>query len=159
AWRQWLHDGVIPNSAFAARTVAVKADALVSLPASPAPPGPPSLEVVFRPDPTIYDGRFANNAWLQELPKPLTKLTCANAALIAPATAERLNLVSGALVEITHDNRKLRIPVWLAPGHAADCVTLHLGYGRQRAGRAGNGTGFDVNALRSTKAPFTLQGA
>jgi molybdopterin-containing oxidoreductase family iron-sulfur binding subunit len=113
---------------------------------------------VFRPDPTVYDGRFANNAWLQELPKSLTKLTWDNAALIAPATAERLQLISGDLVDLKQGGRTLRIPVWIAPGHAPDCLTLHLGYGRKRAGRAGNGTGFDVNVLRTIAAPDILQG-
>ena len=111
------------------------------------------LEVVFRPDPERHDGRFANNAWLQELPKSLTKLTWDNAALIAPATAARLDLVSGDVVELKQGGRTLRIPVWIAPGQAPDTLTLHLGYGRTRAGRAGNGIGFNVNALRTTAAP------
>ena len=111
------------------------------------------LEVVFRPDPSVYDGRFANNAWLQELPKPLTKLTWDNAALISPATAARLNLVSGDVVELRQGDRTVRIPVWLAPGQPSDTLTLHLGYGRTRAGRVGNGTGFNVNPLRTTAAP------
>jgi MoCo/4Fe-4S cofactor protein with predicted Tat translocation signal len=153
AWRKWLHDGLIPNTAFAPKTIGVRN----------ARPGPvrqssAGFEVVFRPDTTIYDGRFANNAWLQELPKSLTKLTWDNAALIAPSTAERLGLVSGDIVELKHGSRILRIPVWLAPGHARDCLTLHAGYGRTRAGRAGNGTGFDVNILRASTAPFILQG-
>ena len=118
----------------------------------------PGLEVVFRPDPSVYDGRFANNAWLQELPKSLTKLTWDNAALISPATAARLALVSGDVVELRQGGRTVRIPVWLAPGQAPDTLTLHLGYGRTRAGRAGNGTGFNVNALRTTAAPDILTG-
>ncbi len=153
AWRKWLHDGLIANTAFPAQ--------------NPPPPqnvpaastsGSQGLEVVFRPDPTIYDGRFANNAWLQELPKPLTKLTWDNAALISPTTAERLHLVSGDVVELKQGGRRVRIPVWLNPGHADNCLTLFLGYGRRRAGRVGSGTGFDVNTLRTTDAPFILTG-
>ena len=154
AWRKWLHDGIIPNTAFAPKTVSVRG----SVPGQPAARAE-GLEIVFRPDPSIYDGRFANNAWLQELPKPLTKLTWDNAALIAPATADRLHLVSGDLVQIRHGDRTIFIPVWINPGHAPDSVTLHLGYGRRRAGRAGNGTGFDVNPLRTMAAPFVLTGA
>ena len=111
----------------------------------PRPRPAEGLEVVFRPDPSVHDGRFANNAWLQELPKSLTKLTWDNAALIAPGTASRLNLVSGDVVELKQGGRSLRIPVWLHPGQAPDTLTLHLGYGRTRAGRVGNGTGFNVN--------------
>ncbi len=114
--------------------------------------------MVFRPDPSVYDGRFANNAWLQELPKSLTKLTWDNAALVAPGTAARLNLVSGDMVRLTHEGRSLEIPVWLAPGQALDTLTLHLGYGRTRAGRTGTGLGFNVNALRTSAAPDTISG-
>jgi MoCo/4Fe-4S cofactor protein with predicted Tat translocation signal len=152
-WRRWLHDGVVANTAFPAKTVAVNASAV---PASPQRGS--GLEVVFRPDPTVYDGRFANNAWLQELPKSLTKLTWDNAALVGPGTAARLALVSGDVVELKQGNNSIRIPVWIAPGHAADTLTLHLGYGRTRAGRAANGTGFNVNPLRTAAAPDILTG-
>jgi len=153
AWRKWLHDGVIANTAFPPKTVSAGGN----IPA-PAATSAQGLEVVFRPDPTVYDGRFANNAWLQELPKPLTKLTWDNAALISPATADRLHLVSGDVVELKQGDRSIRIPVWINPGHAPDTLTLSLGYGRRRAGRAANGTGFDVNPLRTTAAPFALAG-
>jgi molybdopterin-containing oxidoreductase family iron-sulfur binding subunit len=152
-WRRWLHDGVIPNTAFVPKTVTASAATV-----PPAPQRGSGLEVVFRPDPSVYDGRFANNAWLQELPKSLTKLTWDNAALISPATAGRLALVSGDIVELKQGSNSLRVPVWIAPGHAPDTLTVHLGYGRTRAGRAGNGTGFDVNPLRTTAAPDILTG-
>ncbi len=154
-WRKWLHDGLVPDTAFAARTVSVQGDA------AQAPGGPQSvegLEAVFRPCPGIHDGRFANNAWLQELPKPLTKLTWDNAALMSPATAARLALISGDVVELRQGDRSIRIPVWLVPGHAPDTLTLHLGYGRTRAGRAGTGSGFNVNPLRTVGAMDTLPG-
>ena len=153
-WRRWLHDGVIPDTAFAPKAVALQAGAGGSAPAAAAE----GLEVVFRPDPSVYDGRFVNNGWLQELPKWLTKLTWDNAALLSPATAERLNLVSGDVVEVKQESNTLRIPVWLAPGHAADTITIHLGYGRERAGRIGTGIGFGVNALRTSAAPDFLGG-
>jgi molybdopterin-containing oxidoreductase family iron-sulfur binding subunit len=154
-WRKWLHDGMVPGTAFPPRTVAVQGTLAAQ---APAPRAAQGLEVVFRPDPSVYDGRFANNAWLQELPKSLTKLTWDNAALVSPATAARLNLISGDVVELRQGGRSLRIPVWLAPGHAPDMLTLHLGYGRVRGGRVANGLGFDVNALRTTAAPDILQG-
>jgi MoCo/4Fe-4S cofactor protein with predicted Tat translocation signal len=146
-WRRWLHDGLMADTAFAAKTVAVQA---ATPAATPRQSG--GVEVVFRPDPSVYDGRFANNAWLQELPKSLTRLTWDNAALIAPATAERLELVSGDLVDLTRGGTTVRVPVWIAPGHAPDTLTLHSGYGRTRAGRVGNGIGFNVNPLRTTAA-------
>ena len=117
-WRQWLHEGVVPNTAFAPKTVAITANFNAQAAPRPAVQG---LEAVFRPDPTIHDGRFANNAWLQEVPKPLTKLTWDNAALIFPVTADRLRLVSGDIVELKQGGRSLRIPVLAlagpAPGH------------------------------------------
>jgi len=154
-WRKWLHDGLVPDTAFTTRTVSVQGNLGQ---ASGGPQPAQGLEVVFRPCPGVHDGRFSNNAWLQELPKSLTKLTWDNAALISPATAARLNLISGDVVELRQSNRSIRIPVWLAPGHAPDTLTLHLGYGRTRAGRVGNGTGFNVNPLRTTTAMDTLPG-
>jgi MoCo/4Fe-4S cofactor protein with predicted Tat translocation signal len=153
-WRRWLHDGVMPNTAFAPKTVTVQASAITGG-ASAAAAG---LDVVFLPDPSVYDGRFANNAWLQELPKSLTKLTWDNAALVSPATAAELNLVSGDVVDLTQGGNSISMPVWIAPGHAPKTLTVHLGYGRTRAGRVGNGTGVNVNPLRTSSAPHILSG-
>ena len=124
--------------------------------------------MVFRPDPSVYDGRFANNAWLQELPNSLTKLTWDNAALIAPATAARLGLITFRegddvtgrvpVVELRHGYRTIKTPIWLAPGHAPDTITLHVGYGRTRAGQIANGIGVDVNVLRASAAPDIVTG-
>ena len=154
AWRRWLNDGFMPDTAFAPMTVSLRGD-FASAAAASAGQG---LEVVFRPDPSVYDGRFANNAWLQELPKSMTKMTWDNPALIAPGTAMRLNLVSGDVVELRQGGRTLRIPVWIAPGHAQDTLTVSLGYGRTRAGRAANNIGFYGNALRTSNAPDILTG-
>ncbi len=149
AWRRWLHDGLIPATAFEPRTVT----ATGSIPApAPAPGVGDTLDVLFRADASVHDGRFANNAWLQELPKALTKLTWDNPALIAPTTAARLNLQNGDVVELKQGERALRIPVWIAPGHALDTLTLSAGYGRTRAGRVANGLGFNVNPLRTSTA-------
>ena len=156
-WRKWLHDGLLPNTAFARRTMWVRSD-FSAQPELVNGPRATGLEVVFRQDPSVYDGRFANNAWLQELPKPLTKLTWDNAALVSPTTAAQLDLANGDVVELSEAGRSIRIPIWVAPGQAADTLTLHLGYGRTRAGRAGTGTGFNVNPLRTTAAPDVLAG-
>jgi molybdopterin-containing oxidoreductase family iron-sulfur binding subunit len=165
-WRRWLHDGFIPGTAFtstpaepAAPSAPGGAPAAPPAPSAPAVSGAPNspipgVEVNFRRDPTIYDGRFANNGWLQELPKPVTKLTWDNAALIAPATAERLGLGQGDIIRVTHEGRQLRIPAFITPGHAQDAVTIYLGYGRTRAGRVGNATGFNGYILRGSTNPW-----
>jgi molybdopterin-containing oxidoreductase family iron-sulfur binding subunit len=151
AWRAWLHDGIIPGTAHPPRPVTLAADFAGRATAAAAVSG---MEVNFRHDPTIYDGRFANNGWLQETPKPMTKLTWDNAALVAPATAETLGVKSGDLLEVRHEGRQLRVPVWISPGHVADALTISVGYGRTRAGRVGNGTGFNAYALRGSTSPW-----
>ena len=126
--------------------------------ASAIRPAGKGLEIVFRADPTVYDGRFANNGWLQELPKPHTKLTWDNAALLSPATATKLGVKPEQVVEIGYRGRQLRAPVWVLPGQAPGTITLHLGYGRTRAGRVGNGAGFNAYAVRTTAAPWSDHG-
>ena len=91
----------------------------------------------FRPDPTIYDGRFANNGWLQELPKPITKLTWDNAAIVSPADAHRLGVETAGMVRLTYEGHTLKAPVWIQPGHVEGSITLHLGYGRTKGGHSG----------------------
>ena len=108
----------------------------------------------FRPDPTIWDGRFANNGWLQELPKPLTKLTWDAVAMVSPKTAQRLGLKSEEAVELKYQGRTIVAPVWVMPGHADESVTVFLGYGRTRAGRVGTGAGFDAGWIRTYAAPW-----
>lgn len=147
-WRTSLHDGVVAGSALPPVEAPLQLDlAGLSLPAA----SEGGLEINFRPDPTIWDGRFANNGWLQELPKPLTKLTWENAVLISPLTAEGLGLATGDWVEIAFAGRSVEGPVWLLPGHPADSVTLHLGHG-QAYGRVAAGAGFNAYALRTAAA-------
>jgi molybdopterin-containing oxidoreductase family iron-sulfur binding subunit len=158
-WRTALHDGIVPDTALPptpARSLRGRGTA-VPHPKAPAA-SPAGLEIVFRPDPTVFDGRFANNGWLQELPKPLTKLTWDNAALISPATAQRLGLSNEDVVELRHEGRSLRAPIWIMPGHAEDSVTVHLGHGRTLAGRVGTGVGFNAYALRTSHAPGFASG-
>jgi len=150
-WRRWLHDGFIEGSQAAPRAVTLAAGWSASLAAAAAAGG---VEINFKRDASIYDGRFANNGWLQELPKPVTKLTWDNAALMAPRTAERLGVQNGDLVTVSQDGRLLEVPVWIDPGHAQEAVTIGLGYGRARAGRVGSGVGVNAYALRGSSAPW-----
>ena len=119
-WRKSLHDGVVAGTALPPKSVTLTARPMLPTPGA----GKPGLDVVFRPDPHIHDGQFANNGWLQELPKPHTRLTWDNAALISPATAERLELSNEDVVELQYEGRKLEAPVWILPGQPNDSVTL-----------------------------------
>jgi molybdopterin-containing oxidoreductase family iron-sulfur binding subunit len=152
AWRRTLNDGVMAKTAADPRRATIQAD---FDPAQSAGEADASLELAFQPDPTIGDGRHANNGWLQELPKPVTKLTWDNAALLAPALAERLGVGNGDVVELKRAGRSVEAPVWIVPGHADRAVTLTLGYGRERAGRVGRRAGFNAYALRTADAMWS----
>jgi len=153
-WRTALHDGIVVDTALPAQTVSVRLDALRQPTTTTLPPSADGLEINFRADPTIGDGRFANNGWLQELPKPLTKLTWENAALISPLTAQSLGLITGDVVELRYAERMIEAPIWLLPGQPEHAITVNLGYGRTRAGRVGDGAGFNAYALRTADAPW-----
>ena len=122
------------------------------------PQDPGGLEVNFRPDPCIWDGKYNNNGWLQELPKPMTKLTWDNAVLMSKKTADENGVENGDIVDLELNGRKLSAPVWIMPGHANKSVTIHLGYGRERTGRVGTETGFDANVLRDSTSPWFSTG-
>jgi MoCo/4Fe-4S cofactor protein with predicted Tat translocation signal len=154
-WQRSLHDGVIAGATAAPKTPTLDR----GFDSGPSPAATTGIELIFRLDANVHDGRFANNGWLQELPRPMSKLVWDNAALLAPATAARLGIAQGDVIEIERDGQRLRLPAWLSPGHAAEAVTLTLGYGRQRAGRVGTGVGIDVNGLRSSRALHFAQGA
>jgi molybdopterin-containing oxidoreductase family iron-sulfur binding subunit len=156
-WRRALHDGVVSGTTLPARRPRLRGD--WAGPPRPEAPADKGLEVVFRPDVHLLDGRFANNGWLMELPRPVTKLTWDNAALLAPATAARLGVGNEDVVEVTYRDRHLQAPVWIVPGHAPESVTLQLGYGRTRAGAVARGAGVDVYPLRTADAPYVGQGA
>jgi MoCo/4Fe-4S cofactor protein with predicted Tat translocation signal len=147
-WDRALHDGFVNDSAPAARTPTLRRDFAGVI--GPAVSRPEGLEIAFRPDPTVWDGQWSNNGWLQELPKPLTKLTWDNAALISPRTAERLGVASGDVIELAVDGRTVRASAWILPGAAGDTVVAHLGYGRWRGGSHANGAGFSASALRAS---------
>ena len=157
AWAAALQAGLVPDTALPARSPSLRSDALERALTPPAPASArdaATLELLLRPDPTIDDGRWANNGWLQELPKPLTQLTWDNAALVSPELAARIQLSNGDMVDLRLRGRTTRVPVWIMPGQAARCITLHLGYGRRRAGRVGSGRGFDAYPLRTSAEPW-----
>jgi len=157
-WQTSLNDGVVANSALAPKTVKVNQPGALSPPKaivlnrSSVYKSP--IEIVLRPDPSIGDGSFANNGWLQEVPKPLTKLTWDNAALVSPATAHKLGVANGDVVKVSGAGQSVEAPVWITPGHANDSVTLHLGYGRTRAGHVGTKIGFNAYLLSTTESPW-----
>lgn len=146
-WRQSLHDGVIPNTSAKPVQVKLISDVEGSLESSRPQPAREQFEIEFRLDPTVGDGQYANNGWLQELPRPLTKLTWENVAAISPAAAEQLKVSSGDLLEITVDGRSLRAPAWVMPGQADRCVSLTFGYGRTQSGRIGAGRGYNAYSI------------
>jgi molybdopterin-containing oxidoreductase family iron-sulfur binding subunit len=161
-WRKAVHDGVLPGTASPAVAVVPVASLLASLPETPASP---DLEVNFRPDPTIWDGRYANNTWLQELPKPLTTIVWDNAALISPKTAKKLGLIASEgnndavniaqysgkkLIEVTVGGASVKVAVWVQPGQPDDTITLFLGYGRTKGGAVCEKQGFDVYPVRTS---------
>ncbi len=152
-WQIALHNGTVAGTAFVRKTVRLQRAQNLNVEGSS-----PGIEVVFRPDPNIWDGRFANNGWLQELPKPLSKLTWDNAAMVSPATAARLDLENEQIVEISSGAQTVKAPVWIVPGHAEDCVTLYLGYGRTRVGHVGNGTGFSAYGLKPGSGDWFVAG-
>ncbi|MCS7026886.1 MAG: TAT-variant-translocated molybdopterin oxidoreductase [Bryobacteraceae bacterium] len=150
-----LHDGFWANSAPPPKNVVVKGD-FRQLPPAPSPSG---LEISFRLDPNVLDGRFANNAWLQELPKPISKVTWDNAVHIGPSTAEKLALTTDDLIEIRLRGRSIQAAVWVTPGQAPDTATITVGYGRKRAGNVGTGLGFDVSPIRTSQGWWVDSGA
>ncbi len=156
-WRLSLHDGIVANSALPETDVAL-GDTLGGAPAAAPAASSQDLEIVFRPDPTVWDGASANNGWLQELPKPLTKVTWDNVAWVAPATAGTMGLDNGQVIELDYSGRKVQAPVWVMPGQAARSVTVFLGYGRQLTGRVGQGIGYNAYQLRTLQQPWFDQG-
>ncbi|HMP65090.1 MAG TPA: TAT-variant-translocated molybdopterin oxidoreductase [Pyrinomonadaceae bacterium] len=175
-WRKAIHDGFVANSALPAKSVTASS-AFLEQPAAPTAASGP-LEIAILPDPCIYDGRFANNGWMQELPNPFTKITWENVALISPATAERLQVnrgndpreISGGergisfvntygsnmgadLVKLSYQGLELEgVPMWISPGQPDDVITIFLGYGRSRTGKVGTGLGYNAYNVRRSDA-------
>ena len=177
-WRKAVHDGVVPNTASTPKSVTVSTAFLSRPDIRSAANG--SLEISILPDPSVYDGRFSNNGWLQELPNPLNKVTWSNVALISPKTAEKMGInqgrdvreIAGAsqgrtfintkggnlfsdLVNLTFQGEQIRtpVPMWVSPGQPDDVITVFMGYGRTRAGKVGTGLGYNVFDVRRSDAP------
>jgi len=153
-WRKSLHDGWIEGTTFPLKQFAMKVASY--LPSVTIPPN--ALEINFRRDPCVYDGCFSNNGWLQELPKPMSKLTWDNPVLIGPAMAARMGLKTEDFVELELNGKKVKAPIWIQAGHPDNSITVFLGYGRRRAGRAGTGAGFDMYPLRYSATPWIATG-
>ncbi len=161
AWRKALHDGFLADTAFAPKTLTGKIAPATSATAMPAN----TLTVVFRPDYNLYDGRYANLGWMQELPRPVTNLSWDNAALVSYATLDALKAEEGDLLEILvpaagqAHGYKLLAPVLAVPGHADQQVSLTLGQGRVNVGRVGQGHGYNASLVRTSGAPLMVMAA
>ncbi|HVR63452.1 MAG TPA: TAT-variant-translocated molybdopterin oxidoreductase [Polyangia bacterium] len=160
AWERWLADGIIPGTVVPAEEgLSVDGGALAGSVAPMMSRKADGLELAFVRDAKVFDGRFANNAWLQELPDPITKLTWDNALQISKTTAEKLGLETGDLVAVDFRQRKMEAAVMIVPGHADDAVTLPLGYGRSGGGEAvAHGVGFNANLIRPSDAMWFGRG-
>lgn len=158
-WRKAVHDGFV-GAATRQEVPDLQPIAGVAFPQADG------LEVMFQIDPTVHDGRFANNGWLQELPHPLSKLTWDNAALVAPATGKKYGLVDGNYCTVTLDGRSVQLPCIFTPGQAEGTIALSLGYGRTAAGVVGGSTaagiapvGANTYSIRTSNAPHFAAGA
>lgn len=145
-WQKVLTDGF--DNAVWPTAPQASSGVMLTRPTPAVPTG--AFEVVFVPDPTVYDGRYANNGWMQELPKPLTKLTWDNAVHLSPSTAQSLGVRDQELVHITVGENTVEAPVFIQPGHPDNVATLHLGYGRRSGGRLLRDSGFNFAKLRTT---------
>ncbi|HET8637602.1 MAG TPA: TAT-variant-translocated molybdopterin oxidoreductase, partial [Acidobacteriaceae bacterium] len=153
-WRKLLHDGFLAGSAFTPKAGGGKA----TIPAAPAQLPADTLEIVFRPDPHVYDGRYANVGWLQEIPRPITNLSWDNAAMMSYATLGKLGVVEHDVIEITLNGRKVLAPALAIPGHPDGTITVHLGQGR-KTGRVAGGVGFNAYLIRTSASPYFDKGA
>jgi molybdopterin-containing oxidoreductase family iron-sulfur binding subunit len=153
-WAGWLRRGVVDGPALPA----IPGRSRRPVPALGRGEPAPGKYLVLAPDPNVLDGRWANNAWLQELPKPQNHLVWDNAAMLSPDLASQLGVQNGDIVRLSAGAMSLEAAAWVAPGQAADCVGLSLGYGRTRAGLSGNNRGFDAYQLRPTGNAWTVPG-
>jgi molybdopterin-containing oxidoreductase family iron-sulfur binding subunit len=157
-WNAALYDGVVADTKAAPVNATVDAKKVYAAVVAQVQPAPAGLEVAFYPSHGPYDGRYANNAWMQEAPNPMTKVVWDNVALISKKTAASLGLKDGDVVALSKDGRRIETPVQIQPGHADDSISLSLGYGRAVCGRVGQGVGHRVEALRTTANFFYASG-
>ena len=160
SWNRALHDGFAKGSAVGGLRPTTSWGALAAAWAAPSPgPTADKLELVFHVDPSVYDGRFATNPWMQELPDTVTKLVWDNAALVSPATAKSLRVKNGDRVDLAVDGRTLNAAVYVTPGVAEHTIVLPLGYGRTAGGAVAEQRGFNASRVRTSKALWIAQGA
>jgi MoCo/4Fe-4S cofactor protein with predicted Tat translocation signal len=153
-WDRWLRQGIIPGTAEPAETPAVDvAGVAAALGRLPGGKGE-GLELALAPSYGLFDGRFGCNAWLQELPDPITKVSWDNAAYVSEATARTLGVEGGQVVTLSIGKRSVQAPVMVMPGHADDSVTLAIGYGRTDGSAVSNGVGVNAYPLRDAGAWF-----
>jgi molybdopterin-containing oxidoreductase family iron-sulfur binding subunit len=154
-WNTALTRGLITGSASVTATPALRWDVVRGVHSQLAvADARDQITISFAPSASVYDGRFADNGWLQELPDPVTKLTWDNAAMIAPAFAARLGVERGDLVALHLRGRSITAPAIVVPGHADRAITLAMGYGRSGAETLARGVGVNANAIRSWSAPY-----
>ncbi len=173
-WRRYLHDGLVANSAFPKKSVSVTEVPFENFYSSSSGS---EIEVSFRPDPSVWDGRYANNVWLQELPKPFNKVTWDNVAIVSPRTAEKFGIKSlgvdwwgsgrhSPVISLKKGGATIEAPVWIQEGYPDDVVTLTLGYGRTNAGERAihkaedkiEAIGYNAYKLRTSDSFWTLAG-
>lgn len=152
AWDAALRSGFVAGSAFPAEPAVARA-------APPASAAPDGLTLLFRPDPAIWDGRHSNNGWLQELPKPLTKMVWENAYTVSPALAKRAGIAHGDVIRVHLDGRNVEGPAWIMPGQADQTIGVTLGYGRTIPDMLSTGAGYDAYVLRDPASPWQASGA
>jgi len=160
-WKKFLHDGFLAETAAKAVSPALNEAAVAEAigGVKVTTPAKDKLEVVFHRDYSLDDGRYNNNGWLQELPDPVTKLVWDNAVLISRKTAAELGVQNYDVVEVKLGGQSVRGPIWVQPGLADYSLGLALGYGREKTGRVGRKTGFNVYPLRTTTAANFAVGA
>ena len=152
-WEKVLHDGLYKNTIIKKEQVRPSSKTSTAQLNNSIKLDDNKFEIVFNASSSVYDGRFANNGWLQEIPKPVTSLTWDNAALISIKVAKKLNIKNGQMIEIKIDNKSIKLPAWITPGQNQKSISLELGYGREFEGRLGNGVGFNVYPLRMSSNP------
>ena len=161
-WRRYLHDGIVKGSEFPKLNPSIDAAAAAAFirqnPVSKDEATPTTLEVTFAAS-HLFDGSYANNGWLQELPDPITKIAWDNVACFSKKTAEQFGVDNGDLVRIEYGGREVTVPVWIQPGQADNSIALQLGYGRTEAGRVGSGVGADCYKLRTSDSLYFGVGA
>ena len=150
AWRKALNDGVVAMAPAAAVSPTLTAGAIsAAIAASPAASAT-GIEVGFVPSSAAWDGKYSNNAWMQETPDSMSKLVWGNAAFVSPKMAKDQSLANGDMVTLAQGSYKVDAAVMIQPGQADGTVVLSLGYGRTRAGNVGNEVGFNANLIRTS---------